>query len=390
MTLLEAAPKKSNRKLPNFPPFDLKRLLTTIFNPQKGEKVAILIDLDNPKDVANLAFLKSRGNDVQKKAYEVFYKGLHNGLLQSLGLSACDLFAYKKTGGSNLELPNDATKQDGSTVSLPNDVYAKYDIILCITDYSATAPLTASSKKYGFRGTTMHGLNDIIIESGLSVDYNDISKKTEKLRKGVTKSDSADIYFAFENKNYHLHIDLAKQEAQKSHGICHKAPDVVNLPAGEVYFVPRSAKGEFPMKLEDGTIGLMRVDNGRIQKAILLKGNQKTIDAFQHRLESDSATGYLGELGLGTQVLPVSGSDIQDEKIFGTFHIATGRNDHLNGSIKLDSFNNPLNATHDDILYSPHSTPEIEVKQVAIHLEGKTHILIENYEPSEYLWNLIE
>jgi leucyl aminopeptidase (aminopeptidase T) len=44
-------------------------------------------------------------------------------------------------------------------------------------------------------------------------------------------------------------------------------------------------------------------------------------------------TGVLGELGFGTQVLPVSGSDIQDEKVLGTCHLATGRDDHLGGHI---------------------------------------------------------
>lgn len=388
MTLLKSAPTQASKQIPKFPPFDLKRLITTIFNPQKGEKVAVLIDLDNPKDVQNLAFLKGN-NPVQKKAYDVFYKGIHDKLLKELHLGACDLYAYKKTGGSNLELPENAVKEDGTNVNMQNDIYSKYDIIFCITDYSATAPLTASSKKYGFRGTTMHGLNDIILQSGLAVDYNVVSRFTEALRAGMTGADSADIDFEYDHKKYHLHLDLAKQEAQKSHGICHHAPDVVNLPAGEVYFVPRGGKGDFPHKFSDGTIGLMHVENGRINKATLLKGDKKVIDEFQHKLDTDAAVGVLGELGFGTQVLPYSGSDIQDEKIFGTFHIATGRNDHLSGDVVLKSFKNPLNATHEDILYSTRTTPEITIRQVKLNLHGKSELIIENYEPQDFLWKLL-
>ena len=48
--------------------------------------------------------------------------------------------------------------------------------------------------------------------------------------------------------------------------------------------------------------------------------------------------GAIGELGFGTQVLPFSGRDIQDEKILGTVHIATGRDDHLGGNITPDLF----------------------------------------------------
>ena len=39
-----------------------------------------------------------------------------------------------------------------------------------------------------------------------------------------------------------------------------------------VYFVPTGTEGQFPMKYEDGTVGLMEVTGGRIGKAILLSG----------------------------------------------------------------------------------------------------------------------
>jgi len=41
---------------------------------------------------------KKNNNPVQKKAYDVFYHGLKNGVMQELQLDACDLFAYKTTG----------------------------------------------------------------------------------------------------------------------------------------------------------------------------------------------------------------------------------------------------------------------------------------------------
>ena len=50
---------------------------------------------------------------------------------------------------------------------------------------------------------------------------------------------------------------------------------------------------------------------------------KRTIDAHNAKLASDPVTGELGELGFGTQRLPVSGRDIQDEKILGTLHVAS-------------------------------------------------------------------
>ncbi len=373
-----------------FPPFSLARLLRGTFEPRRGQRICVLIDLDDPRAITGFQFLENPDLSIQRNAHQHFYLGLRNGALAELGLEGGEIFAYQVTGGSNLDLPDLAIAPDGSELSLEADVYPRYDIILCISTYSATAPLTAFAKKYGFRGATLHGLNQVILSSGLAVDYEEVSAEAEKLRLGLTRADWAEIDFEFEGGTFTLRLVLGGQEAQKSHGLCRgEMPDVANLPAGEVYFVPTGAEGEFPMKYEDGTIGLMRVRGGRIQRADLLKGNAETVRAHNEKLASDPVTGELGELGFGTQLLPVSGRDIQDEKIRGTIHVATGRSDHLGGALTPDKFANHKNATHDDILFAPHKTPEINVRQARIHRDGRTEVLIESFEPSDYMNGLV-
>jgi aminopeptidase len=372
-----------------FPPFSLSRLLKTVFNPKSGERVAILIDLEDPHEVKDFGFIKNGDLTIQRHAYEVFYKGLKNGVLEQLGLTGGEMFAYKITGGSNLDLPDLAVAVDGTELSLERDIYPNYKLILCISTYSATAPLTAFAKKYGFRGATLHGLNQIILSSGLAVDYDQVSRNAEKLRLGMTRADWVEIDFAYGRDQFSLRLDLGQQEAQKSHGLCRGGPDIANLPAGEIYFVPTGGSGLFPLKFEDGTIGLMTVKGGRIVDSKLLKGSQKTINEHKRKVESDPATGELGELGFGTQLLPVSGRDIQDEKVLGTLHLATGRSDHLGGHLTPDKFNSKKNATHDDILFAPHKTPEINVSQVRMRRNGKTEVLIENFQPADYMADLL-
>ena len=70
-------------------------------------------------------------------------------------------------------------------------------------------------------------------------------------------------------------------------------------------------------------------------------------------------------------------------------HVATGRSDHLGGALTPDKFLNRENATHDDILFAPHKTPEIGLKQARMLRDGKVTVLIENYEPSQYLNSLL-
>jgi aminopeptidase len=373
----------------HFPQFSLTRLLRTVFQPKHEDKVAIFIDLQDPRQIKDFAFLKNSDLSIQRLAYEVFYQGLKNGGLAELGLTGGDFFAYQITGGSNLDLPDQAFRPDGSEVSLTKDVYPHYRLILCISTYSATAPLTAFAKQYGFRGATLHGLNPIILSSGLAVDYDEVSRNAEKLRLGMTKADWVEIDFSCRGRDCTLRLDLDRQEAQKSHGLCRGGPDVANLPAGEIYYVPTGASGQFPLKYEDGTIGLMTVQGGRIVAAELLSGNETTVVEHRHKLQTDPATGEIGELGFGTQLLPVSGRDIQDEKILGTMHVATGRSDHLGGHLTPEKFANRKNATHDDILFAPHKTPEIQVPQVRMHRNGQTEILIEDFTPAPYMAGLL-
>jgi leucyl aminopeptidase (aminopeptidase T) len=352
--------------------------------------VAILIDLPEPEAVTDFRFLKDPTLTIQRHAYEVFYQGLKNGVLKELGMTGGDFFAYKITGGSNLDLPDLAFTPEGTKVSLERDVYPKFDLILCISTFSATAPLTAFAKQFGFRGATLHGLNEIILSSGLAVDYNEVSKTAEKLRLALTKADWFEVDFAVHGQKYTLKLITNGQEAQKSHGLCRgPEPDVANLPAGEVYYVPEGAEGQFPMRYESGTLALMDVKGGRIVKVTLLSGDQDEVDAHNAKLQSDPVTGEIGELGFGTQVLPVSGRDIQDEKVLGTMHVATGRSDHLGGHLVPGKFKNAKNATHDDILFAPAKTPEITVAQVRMHRDGKTVVVLENFQTAEYLQKVL-
>jgi leucyl aminopeptidase (aminopeptidase T) len=373
-------------RMPVFQPFSLTRLLKTVFRPIEGQKICILIDLEHPEDMENFRFLKNPELNVQRYAYNVFYRGLHEGAMEELSVEGGEIFAYKTTGGSNLDMPDEAYDVKGNKVSLERDVYPHYGIVLAINTFSATAPLTAHAKKHGFRGATLHGLNETIMNTGLSVDYNQVSANAEKLRQAMTGADEMEVDFKVLGETHTLKITLEQQEAQKSHGLCHGLePDVANLPAGEVYFVPKDAEGYFPRHFEDGTLGLNEVRDRQIQNVTLLSGRQETIDEFNKLIKDDPITGALGELGLGTQVLPVSGRDIQDEKILGTVHVATGRSDHLGGDLTPDQFHEAKHASHDDILFAPHKTPEIHVSEVRMKRGEQEEVVLKDYQPAEYL-----
>ena len=379
-------------ELSDFPKFNLDKLLQTCFDlPSKDLSCCVIIDLPETKLIKDFDYLNSEHFPVQKRAYQYFYSPLKGDTGTSLGITSCDMFAIKPTGGSNLDPEDLLVGASGDTFTFSRHICTDYDLVFAITDYSLTAPLTAMAKKYGFRGATLHGLNDIILNSGLSVDYNLVSRQAELFRSYLDKADCFIISFECFEKKYELEIQCGGQTAQKSHGICPAGtPDIANLPAGEVYFVPNSASGSFPFRFSDGTISEMHVMDGAITHADLIKGEDSIVASRNQQLSNDPATGILGELGFGTQVLPFAGCDIQDEKILGTCHIATGRSDHLGGNLTPDLFNSRENASHDDILYAPPKTPEINVNSVVMEKGGEHVKILQDFSPTSLLLDILE
>ena len=106
-----------------FPDFSLSRLLLNTFRPKENERICILIDLPEISLVKDWAFLNNENFSIQRHAYDSFYKALHENVMGELKLTGGDFFAYKETGGSNLDLPDLAIAPDGSELSLENDVY---------------------------------------------------------------------------------------------------------------------------------------------------------------------------------------------------------------------------------------------------------------------------
>jgi len=205
-----------------FQDFSVSRLLHTVFKPTEGCRLCILIDFEDPaRWINDFSFLEDEGFEVQKNAYHYFYESLRDGVLEELGMTGGEMFAYRCTKGSNLDLDDEVWDSEGRELSLDRDIYPNYDLILCISTFSATAPLTEQCKVFGFRGATMHGMNEVILRSGLAVDYEEVSADAEKIRLALNHADEVEIDFELEDgRILTAWLGLGGQEAQKSHGLC--------------------------------------------------------------------------------------------------------------------------------------------------------------------------
>ena len=112
-----------------------------------------------------------------------------------------------------------------------------------------------------------------------------------------------------------------------------------NLPSGEAYIAP----------LEDGCDGQIQIDGSMVGIGLLesplvatiangrltdLSGPQSQKLAF---LLEDSRRATVGELGIGTNPCArLSGNILEDEKIYGSVHIAFGTNTAFGGTNQAD------------------------------------------------------
>lgn len=374
----------------SFPDFDLVRLLTTVFELDAPVRFAVLTDLDDLSKFHGLAYLDEPGYVPQKHAYRTLVRGIGEHR-EALGATGVDFYAYRETGGSNLDLPATVVTPEGEELPLRTALQGR-DIVLVMGTWSATAPITALAKEMGFRGATMHGTNDRILASGLSVDYREVSARAERMRRAITGAESLTLHWRVAGRDVALEIDARGREMQKSHGLVREVGDVANLPAGEVYYIPKDANGLLPQKFEDeqGTIAVFAVKDRAIAGVDqFVRGDEKLVARYMKTIEQDPNAGQITELGIGTQELPWAHADIQDEKILGTAHVATGRSDHLGGDIDSSSFLDRRNATHNDILFTPVKTPEIELRRVTMRKDGETTTLLESYAPAAFLKPLL-
>ena len=313
-------------------------------------------------------------------------------MLDALGMTGGEMFAFRCTHGSNLDLADDVWDPAGNHLSLDRDIYPNYDLILCISTFSATAPLTAKCKEFGFRGATLHGLNEVILNSGLAVDYHEVSADAERMRLALTKADSVEIDFALEDgRVLTAWLGLDGQEAQKSHGLCiGRTPDIANLPAGEVYFVPRDARGQFPMKYEDGTLGVLDVEDRCIFRSTLIEGNQATIDAHNQRLARRSDDRHARRTGIRHP--GAAGFRRRHPGREGARHLPPrhrprrpSRRRHPAHRCSKSTRTRPTTTS----LFAPHKTPNFNIRQVRMKRGAQEEILIENFRPARYLMDAL-
>ncbi|GEK90585.1 aminopeptidase [Alkalibacterium kapii] len=206
------------------------------------------------------------------------------------------------------------------------------DVALCVTQASLTH--TRAKKEAAATGTrigTMPGITFSMLEKGaIEADPDTVEELTKYFTDLLERSSEVKV----EKDGEVLTFSIDERKGISSTGIFRKRGQAGNVPSGEAFIAPieHSANGKLVI---DGSIAQL----GKIDKPVILTVNDGIlVDATGKRgkelleLLGTEEGKTIAEFGIGTNpTARITGVVLEDEKVFGTIHIAFGSNKPFGG-----------------------------------------------------------
>jgi leucyl aminopeptidase (aminopeptidase T) len=217
------------------------------------------------------------------------------------------------------------------------------DVIVAPTTHSIThTHARRRAAERGARVATMPGITeDMFREGAITADYSEVERLTNSVAQLLDSGHEIRIVTG----GHELRMGIQDRNAIASTGVYREPGRSGNLPSGEAFLAPveGTAEGEL---LVDGSIAgigrlkqpvLLKIENGRLASAEGAEGEQ-----LQELLDVSPHGRNVAELGVGTnKKARLTGVILEDEKIYGTIHVAFGSNDTFGGttsaSVHLDA-----------------------------------------------------
>lgn len=330
------------------PEFNLTRLITDVFAPERGERVTVLTDAPRTGLLDLPAW-------VERRQMAAEWQQAFVALGAKLGFSVNPLLTYEATGANNAPLPEHG-RMGGAVVRLM-DVLETTTLAVAITEFSATASLMECARRLAdFRGASLPMLARRMEQTALAADYSTIGPRTHRLAEKLDAAQAAHIRF---DTGHSVTFDLRYRQAHADDGMCPRnkpGARVINLPSGEAYIVPYEGErpedrsktnGQIPI-MNNGELVVFRVVQNRV---VEVEGMGQRASELRNYFAVDHARRNIAELGLGcNDQAVVWGNVLEDEK--AGFHWAYGRSEHLGGAIGPSAFLDPGHIIHQDVVYA--------------------------------------
>ncbi len=248
----------------------------------------------------------------------------------------------------------------------PDELVAKAmamsDVVMAPTSASLThTQARKNACSCGARIATMPGITeDMFFNGPINADY----EKVEKLTKNVTvlldKARSARIVTG----KHTLLMSLEGRRGVPSTGIYRNKGESGNLPSGEAYIAPLEGTATGSVLIDGSCVGIGLLDSPLIMEfdqGLLLDVKGDRADRLLKVLGDNSNARNLAELGIGTNdKARLTGVILEDEKIYGSVHIAMGSNDTFGGKVAA--------GVHVDAVMR---SPELYLDDILVVKDGK-------------------
>lgn len=211
------------------------------------------------------------------------------------------------------------------------------DVVIAPTAKSLThtaARIQAAAA--GTRVATMPGITREMFGKGaMTADYQEVEKLTARITDMLTRADKARI----EKDGKVLEISLKGRDGVPSPGVYKEPGKCGNLPSGEAYIAPLEDGSEGEMIIDGSMVGIGKLESPLHMKISGGKLREVTGDKSENLgiLLKNETNGTLCELGIGTNEAAIlNGIILEDEKVYGTVHIAFGTNASFGGVNKAE------------------------------------------------------
>jgi len=216
------------------------------------------------------------------------------------------------------------------------EMMTKYDVVVCPTSKSIThTDAKRNACKMGARVATLPGITTDVFIRTLQADYSKIAERTFHISRLLEKTEIVHIKTALGTD---LSLPISGMAPISSTGLIRDKGKGGNIPSGESFLAPREGESQGRLVIDASIAGIGMLDSPvtiEIKDGFAEKfsgGEQAAL--FEKQLNAFGQQGFnVAELGIGTNDKAIiTGKILEDEKVFGTIHIAFGNNITMGGT----------------------------------------------------------
>ncbi|BAA30146.1 aminopeptidase [Pyrococcus horikoshii] len=212
------------------------------------------------------------------------------------------------------------------------------DVVIAPTSKSITHTLAKKEAcERGARVATLPGITREIFVRTMSADYEGMLELTNKIADVLDKGKEVHILTPLGTD---LKFSIEGRKARRSTGIYRNPGECGNLPGAEAYIAPLegTANGRVVIDGSMAGIGVLKEPIEIIVKdgfAEDIRGGEEAEKLREILSRYGKEARNIAEFGVGTNPKArISGNILEDEKVFGTVHIALGSNYDFGGKVK--------------------------------------------------------